>query len=202
MLNSIKQFDENFIRIANIDTVYLHLINSLKLNPGDIEDSLRSEIVYAVSAFDKLVHELVRIGMVEIFTKTRAATKGYQKFQISLEQYDNFGSTFLPKEAIFSQFVITAHSYLAFQDPDKVTSALSLIWPETHKWQEVAKCMKMTEDDVKVKLKNIIVRRNQIVHESDIDISTGIVQSISHQDTVDIVKFIKALGHCIYSLVV
>lgn len=111
----------------------------------------------------------------------------------------NSGGT--PPELVFSHHIAECHRHLSFQDPDKISSILPLIWSETHKWQAIARVMGLTESDVKTKLKNIVIRRNQIVHESDLDLSTGDIQSISQTDVQDIIQFLKALGDAIFSLV-
>jgi hypothetical protein len=59
----------------------------------------------------------------------------------------------------------------------------------------------MPEEDVKVTLKNIVIRRNQIVHESDLELSTGTLQIIQHIDVTESLSFIRRLGNCIYDLV-
>jgi hypothetical protein len=53
----------------------------------------------------------------------------------------------------------------------------------------------------KTTLKNIVLRRNQIVHESDIDLLTGIEQDIVKEDVADSVTFISKLGNEIFNLV-
>ncbi len=102
--------------------------------------------------------------------------------------------------AIFRSIVERKHSYETFQSPDKIREALSLIWNEQHKWQKIAQSIGRPENVVKTELNNIVIRRNQIVHEMDIDLSTGTTQPISHATTKQIVDFIKLLGDVIYSL--
>jgi hypothetical protein len=50
-------------------------------------------------------------------------------------------------------------------------------------------------------MKNIVIRRNQIVHEADIDLMTGLVQDIIHNDVQVSVNFVEAVANCIYSLI-
>lgn len=102
---------------------------------------------------------------------------------------------------ILENIVINNHKYLAFQDPDKITQALSLIWMEEHKWQKIAIEMSANEKDVKTELRNIVIRRNQIVHEGDLDIFTRELQAIEAADVVRSVLFIENLGNSIFKLV-
>ena len=106
-----------------------------------------------------------------------------------------------PPEVIFENTIANNHKHLSFQEPDKVSAALSLIWIEDYKWQKIATCLGRSESNVKTELKNIVIRRNQIVHEADVDLMTGLVQNIIHTDVQVSVDFIEALGNCIYSLI-
>nr|WP_254640084.1 HEPN domain-containing protein [Chitinophaga sp. GbtcB8] len=79
---------------------------------------------------------------------------------------------------------------------------LSLIWDESHKWQNIAAPLGISERDVRTKLKNIVSRRNQIVHESDIDPVTGLKADLSANIVDDVVDFIEKLCHSVASLVI
>ena len=52
-----QRFDDAIARVRNLDTLFNHLTVTLRYSSNDVDDILRSEIVYAVSAFDKLIHE-------------------------------------------------------------------------------------------------------------------------------------------------
>ena len=203
MLLSKQHFDQAISRVRQLDNLYLHLTATLHYPSSDVSDILRSEVVYAVSAFDKYIHDIVRKGMVEIYLGTRLVTNAYKKFEISLEQFEliRIATSFPPPEAVFESSVTERHRHLSFQDPEKVSSALSLIWNEPYKWQRIAGCIGMTENDTKIELKNIVIRRNQIVHEGDLNLLTGQLQSISHNDTIEAVNFIERLGTCISTLI-
>ncbi len=51
----------------------------------DLNDLLRAEMVLIVSALDHFVHELARLGMMEIWRGIRPATAAYLKFSVSLK---------------------------------------------------------------------------------------------------------------------
>lgn len=140
--------------------------------------------------------------MIESFQGVRTPTNSYKNFNISLSQFEAINSASIPPaEYVFAQTITSSHKHLSFQDPDKVTEALSLIWHESHKWQKIASEMGMNQNDLKTELKNIVIRRNQIVHENDLDLFTGNIQSINHTDTQQSVDFIDKLGTTIYELV-
>lgn len=202
MLRAKQIFDGGLKRVRNIDTLFVHLSTQLGFKPTDVSDLLRSEIVYSLSSFDRLIHDLVKAGMIETFKGQRVSTNAYKNFNISLIQFDAINSASIPPaEHVFEKTISSNHKHLSFQDPDKVTEALSLIWNESHKWQRIATEMRMNQNDVKTELKNIVIRRNQIVHEGDFDLFTGSIQLIDHSDTVQTVDFIDNLGNSIYDLV-
>lgn len=83
----MDQFNSNIKAIKEMEVLYEHLTGKLKL-PNDLSDILRAQLVYAISALDKLIHELVRIGMLESFTGKRPKTSKFNAFSITLETYN------------------------------------------------------------------------------------------------------------------
>lgn len=202
MFRAKQIFDTGINRVRNIDSLFEHLTTLLGFNPSDVSDLLRSEIVYSLSSFDRLIHDLVKAGMVDSFKGNRMPTNAYKNFSISLNQFDAINAASVPPaEFVFEQTIASSHKHLSFQDPDKVVEALSLIWHEKHKWQKIASEMGMNQNDLKTELRNIVIRRNQIVHEGDFDLFTGNIQPITHSDTKQSVDFISNLGSKIYDLV-
>ena len=199
MISAITQFKQSLEKVKEMHTLYCHLKDNLQL-PNDLTDLLRSEIVNLVSALDKLVHELVRIGMIDIFFNRRTETAAYNNFTISLETLKNVNSSspIQPPEYFLEQEIVNKHKHLSFQYPDKISEALSLIWGESHKLQKIAIRMNMDQRDLKTQLKNIVSKRNQIVHESDIDIITGDKIPITKSDVELIYNFIESFGQAIY----
>jgi len=201
MHNAYKQFNDNIKYVKDLDTLFEYLSDVQKL-PNDLTDLLRAEWVYSVSALDKLVHELVRIGMLQSFLGLRAKTKKFNAFTISVDTLSNIQiATIPPAEYWFEQEIIQKHKALSFQDPDKISDALSLIWEENSKWQKISLPLSIPENDVKVTLKTIVSRRNQIVHEADLDLISGIRQTIDRQDTLKTVDIITRIGESIYNCV-
>lgn len=168
--------------------------------PMDFSDLLRWQWVLSVSALDRYVHDIVRIGMLEIFEGRRNPTAKYKSFRIDLNNFNSIIES--PTPVIeFEKEVIRQHSFLAFQYPDKIADALSYIWNEQNKWDVI--CSNMATDissaNLKTKLKNIITRRNQIVHEGDCFSANSPLhqQPISILDTDDVNKFISELANAI-----
>jgi len=209
MQQAFNQFKNNIKSTKELDALYNHLVLEMKL-PIDLSDILRSQLIYAVSALDKLIHELVRIGMLQSFLGQRTKTLKFNGFTISLETYSKIQQLSQSTETLqlegpeyfFEQEIIIKHKHLSFQDPDKISDALSLIWEEKQKWQQVAFSLNMSDDYLKKRLKNIVSRRNQIVHEADIDIQTNLRNSIDEEDVKESVDFIFQLGESIFKCVV
>ena len=137
---------------------------------------------------------------IQNWMRSRDPTAKYKSFRIDLNNFNNIIES--PTPVIeFEKEVIRQHSFLAFQYPDKIADALSYIWNEQNKWDVI--CSNMATDilsaNLKTKLKNIITRRNQIVHEGDCFSANSPLhqQPISILDIDDVNKFIAELANAI-----
>lgn len=168
--------------------------------PVDSSDLLRWQWVLAVAALDKYIHDIVRIGMVDEFSGHRVRTSKYNTFQLSMNTFSAISSSPSPTVE-FENEVVHKNSYLAFQDPDRIADALAYIWDVPNKWDIISSNMKtlISAKDLRTKLKNIIVRRNQIVHEGDCQFTTMSLsqQPICVSDTEDVIRFITELVEAI-----
>jgi hypothetical protein len=148
--------------------------------------------VYAVSAFDKLIHDLVRIGMLQIFMGQRPTTPAYLVRTITIQVHaDLIGATFPPKEFLFQQEIVKRLSRATFQDPDRIVEGLAHIWNGADKWAMVAAKIGSTSvADVRTRLKLIANRRNAIVHEADMDPLTNAKTPITAQECEQSIAFL------------
>ncbi len=202
MLNVLSLFQNNIDEAGNLSSLYEYLKNSVT-SPLSFDDILRSQIVYSVSAFDKLLHDIIRTGMVQIFMDTRQATPKYLAEPITITTYNDLvTATFPPKEYVFEQAIVKKLKAASYQDPKKVADGLSYIWNESQKWQRIAANMRLDDATVRTTLKLIVDRRNTIVHEADIDPSTNTKYSISKSDCKAITDFLEKCGQEIVNLVV
>ena len=162
-----------------------------------------SDPVYAVSAFDKLIHDLVRIGMMEIFIGKRPATPAYLARPITIQIHvDLTGATFPPKEFLFQQEIVKQLSRATFQDPDRIAEGLAQISNTPDKWALVAARIGGTSAvDVRTRLKLIANRRNAIVHEADMDPLTNAKTPITATECEQSVGFLLDCGHAITQVV-
>ena len=186
----------------NAMVTYDFLANNVQ-PPYEYTDLLRWQWAQAVSALDKLVHDLVKIGISQEFTNTRQKTDKYLSLVIPIRIHTNLNleTDENRKLHIFQQYMVEKLSTESYQVPEKIADALAYIWSEQHKWQLIAAQMRLTEVDVKTKLKSIVLRRNQIVHAGDyIDISQP-KQIIQKNDVMDVCDFIHKVGQAIFNLV-
>lgn len=182
--------------------LYDYLSTSVAI-PEQFEDLLRSQVVNAVSAFDKLMHDLIRIGMVKIFENQRPSTSKYLSETVAIQHLPSLLASAVPPPPVrFEEIVREKLSKLSFQDSTKVADGLSYIWNEPQRWQQIALGLGMSDDEAKRKLRLIITRRNAIVHEADLDPVTSQKQSITRAEATDIADFLRALGDRICDLVV
>lgn len=173
--------------------------------PIDTSDLLRWQWVLAVSALDKYIHDIVRIGMVQEFQGTKPQTEKYKAFRIDMDSYIYLSSAVSP-EIVFENEIFRQHSHLSFQYPEKIADALSYIWTQNNKWETISQNMAtpISAKDLKTKLTNIIVRRNQIVHEGDCIVTVFPIQQQPMQasDVEDVIAFITELVHAIDCIIV
>lgn len=66
---------------------------------------------------------------------------------------------------------------------------------------KISNLMGMSKDGCTTYLRNIVIRRNQIVHEGDYTDSLSRRQDIFLQDVIDIRDYILKLGQAIYDCV-
>ncbi|MBR8826831.1 MAG: hypothetical protein DSM107014_02830 [Gomphosphaeria aponina SAG 52.96 = DSM 107014] len=195
-------FQENIEQAKHLTSLYEYLEGSISSPFSD--DLLRAQIVYSVSAFDKLLHDIIRIGIIEIFTGKRPPTPKYLAESISIATYNELMSATKknPKEHIFEEAVFKKLKTISYQEPEKVAEGLSYIWNEKQKWQQIALKMELDDKTAKNTLKLIADRRNSIVHEADIKPGTNKKYSIHQTDIQSITDFLGQCGKEIVGLVV
>jgi hypothetical protein len=202
MRNALVTFQKNINAARELTALYDYLTTAL-VSPLSFEDILRFQVVYSVSAFDKLMHDLIRIGMVGTFTGARSATARYQSEAISMQLHGELvGATVPPREYLFEQEIIRKFRVQSYQEPSKVADGLSLIWEENHKWRKIGDKMGLNPDAARTKLRLITTRRNAIVHEADIDPISQMQNTITRTECEDITDFLETCGNAITDLVI
>lgn len=174
---------------------YLSSINP----PYDFSDILRWQWAQSVSALDKLIHDLIQIGMLQVISGVRRRTSKFENFSIDLNTYLAIKANMVNEINLMEALISRKNKANSYQDPDKIKDGLSLIWDEEYKWQKIAAQMHDTEQNLKTKLKMIVTRRNQIVHEGDYTEPGSVRQDIQRGDVCDVLNFIEKLGETIYN---
>ena len=167
MQSAIDLFRISITRVRDLIAVH----NSLKAQASsvlDFSDMLRAALVLAVSALDYYIHEVVRIGMLEIHRGQRLEPPAFSGFQISLGNARagiNAGQNI---DSWLEDEIRQRHSYKSFQQPNAIADAVRLIC-DKKLWEEVSINMGSPAKDIKQQLSRIVDRRNKIAHEADID---------------------------------
>ncbi len=201
MHNAHVLFKRNIAAARDLSVLYETLSQQVAL-PQSFDDLLRSQIVYGVSAFDKFVHDVVRIGMLQILAGTRPVTAKYESEPIAMKTIIEMqAATIPPKDHFFEQALIRKFKTVSFQDPAKVADGLSYIWNEAQKWQRIAASLGVSDEATRTRLRLIVDRRNSIVHEADIDPISGAKFPISKYESDGTVNFLSSCADAIFALV-
>ena len=146
---AIDQFRVNIVRVRNLRVIY-NTVNAQTTVAIDLSDILRSELVMAVSALDLYIHEIVRLGMLEVYRGTRPETSAFLRFQISLERVRQAVSAPTNDNWLDNE-IRERHGWRSFQQADHIADAIRLI-SDIRLWEQVSTHLGMPEQDVKEQL--------------------------------------------------
>lgn len=195
MHKAIQSTRENISRVRYLGGLHKALL-SLTTSAVDSSDILRAQIVLSVSALDYYIHEITVIGMIEVLEGKRTPTSAFSKYRVSMDSVQ--GKGFVSGSGWFESDVRERHSFLSFQQPDKIADAIRL-FSDVKLWQAVGVKMSMPDSDVKAQLRLIVDRRNKIAHEADIDPSyPGARWSINEKDVERSIHFIEQVCESIH----
>lgn len=201
MLSAKQHFDHNIGRVKAIGGLY-DALSGLTTSIVDVSDLLRSQIVMAVSAVDHYIHEIARIGMLEIFDGRRSPTDSFLRFQVSMVTLQQISASAGSSRILLENEIREKHSYLSFQHPDKIGDAIRLFYPDPL-WPSVATSLSISVNDVKTRLKLIVERRNKIAHEADMDPSfPGSRWPITKNDVRSTIDFIEKVCGSIHTIII
>lgn len=199
MNKSLDIFRANLDRVRSIHAVYVHF-SGLVTSAIDLSDLLRAEMVLIVSALDHFVHETTRLGMMEIWRGDRTATPSYRKFSVSLDVTTQLAGGSAGDFHLEAE-IRTSHSFLSFQQPDRIAEAVRLFSP-IELWNDIGALLGEDPQNLKTQLRLIVERRNKIAHEADLDPSYPDQRwPIDRKDTEEVLAFIEKIGEAIYKLV-
>jgi len=199
MLLAHNRFADNIGRARDLRALFVNLTTTMA-GTLDLTDILRASIVSAVSAIDTFIHDITRIGMVEIFQNARPKTDAFGRFPISMENVllvvTTPGGTKWLEDEIRRQ-----HGWLSFQQPDKVAEAIRLFCGK-ELWKEVGLRLGIDPKSAKNRLTLIVDRRNKIAHEADMDpTSPGARWPIDEVLVQDLIDTLQRIGDAIFHVV-
>jgi hypothetical protein len=163
MNKAIEEFRTSMDRVRHLGGLY-EAMSSLTTSAVDASDLLRAQLVLGVGALDYYIHEATVLGMVAVFEGRRPPTPAFRKYRVTIDSVLSGTSSAC---GWFESDIRERHSYLSFQQPDKIADAIRL-FSDVKLWQNVALQLAIPEQDVKARLKLIVDRRNKIAHEADI----------------------------------
>ena len=190
MRNPNDTWNANLQNIKRMHWLHKQLVNIVPAM--DISDILRSEYVLIVSAFDCYIHDVVLLGMSDMFSGNRPECKNFTDFCIPMSTVKKLLETsdVSVRESIYNASVKKILSKDSYQSPKSVEFALSMVNMKKI-WSKIGKKIGMSTEDVKTTLGLIILRRNKIAHEADIENLVSMKKSeIERTDVEEVISFL------------
>ena len=199
MNEAIEQFRVNIERVRNLGSLG-SILDLQTTDALDTSDILRAELVLAVSAFDHYIHEISRIGMLEIYRGNRPQPSAFLRFQVSMSSVLQ-GIAESTSDDWLEQEIRMRHGHQSFQQPDQIADAIRLI-SDVQLWNSVSNHIGVGVQDIRERLRVIASRRNQIAHEADMNPSYPAARwPIDSQMVDNAVDFIEQIAEAIYEVV-
>lgn len=201
MNNAKRIFDTEIARIRSFGQLINHLKTNGLHDNETYENINRMKIVFAVSAFDKFMHDIIKVGIIELFLGNRNHTNKYSNELIPISVLTKiYNQELIPAAMEFETSIYAKLKTISYQDPKKLADGLSFIWDEKQKWQKFASELGYPNDEqARSRLKLIITRRNAIVHESDLEPTTNEKQNLDDISADDSVDFLENLANVIFN---
>ncbi len=196
--NAIQIFRLNVASVEQLHRIYMFL--SLQNSQNfDLSELLRAEIALIVSALDCFVHDIVRLGTLEIYSGNRPFTNTSFSPDYDTRKFVNLLTRSKDEQLQeIEKTVRDTNKNDAYQNPDKINKALAGIGIENI-WTIIASRLGIDDaGDVKRQLELIIRRRNAIVHEGDINPDTNQKAMIDSGLVQDNINFIITICETIY----
>lgn len=192
-----NNFENSILATKSIISVYDYLTNN-HFDAIDCSDLLRWTWVQSLSALDRLIHDIALLYMTDLFTTNKPLFGKFKNFEFTAQQCQNLLNLDISdRENEIRKIIANKNSYETFQDPDKICEILSCIWDEKQKFNKISSKMNLQTEYVKTKLKNIVARRNQIVHQNDMPAYNFEKAALTKEQAVGVIDFIQKLGNAI-----
>lgn len=152
------------------------------------DNILRAALTMLVSAIDTSIHELV-INAVIFELKEEKSIFNLDNISIDISVSRESDSD--KRLRLIEACLRKKYSKESFQSSKKIESTLSKIGI-TKIWSRLASSLGLPAEDIKIKLDLLVRRRNQIVHEGDLDHLHNL-REISSEDLLKSLQFTKEL---------
>lgn len=190
MTQALIKFERDFGYARNLLNLSA-TVDSLTTEAVDVSDMNRATLVAGVSAMDAYVHGVVRELMVATSMGLRPSTDAFSRFVVPMSAVDQ-AATF-PSGVWLDAVVADRHSHLSFQQPEKIADAIRLV-SGIALWNEIGAVLGEDPTTLKTRLKLLIDRRNQIVHEADaMPTPPHERRPIVYEDAADALTFTETL---------
>lgn len=195
----IHQFRNNIKNISNKFEMYNNLVNS-DLN-DEAEDILRSQIVFIFSSLDFYMHEIIKYVIIKMFSGERPKTVKYKNFIVSI---DTLERAIREPENIdwLTEEIIIRHGRKTFMSSKEIKLQIELISKIKSPYKKIADNMSIKEKELDDKIKTMYTRRNNIVHQSDRDPATNILNKINVEYVRECLKLINEVVENIHKIIV
>lgn len=199
----MTQFYNKFNNLAEICKQHCKMANSFTLQyrqSMDFNDMYRYAYIYIISALDLYIHEISNYGLISYLNNPNKFPTAKNK-SFMIPSHLLFIEDINQKQNEIRDYVVKKNGQYSYQNSENISSGLSHIWDEPHKWQQIADKLNITQKETTDKLNLIIDRRNQIVHEGDVDPGSGLLYPINFEDTMRVIDFIVEVVKSIDKLV-
>ena len=200
MDSAFNRFQNNLISVKALNHIYNYL-STKKVDSIDLSELLRAEYVLIVSAFDSLIHDLIRIGILKIFDNEKSE-KDLNNFSIPLQVAKELISSKKNEERnrLLNAQIRKITTKDSYQSPKSIEYALQLLSVKKI-WMQVSNDINIQADEIRKKLGIIVDRRNKIAHEADWNYSDDRKLEINKDDIDNVYDFITKLSESIFKIV-
>lgn len=199
---AIQNFNQNIASCEEMITLYESVENILSLEEK-AKDILRATIVLSISALDTYLHDFFRTEIVDAYFGISNYEVNLDKVKINMDLLKtvSLAETDGEKRNILTQGVRTMLKTDSFQSSKSIEFVLSTlgikkVWAKL----EEKGVNNLQANEIREELSSIVDRRNKIAHESDWDFVNNRKLQIRKDDTIQVIRFIKALINAIDTL--
>ncbi|MFK7796439.1 MAG: HEPN domain-containing protein [Aureispira sp.] len=200
--DAVVFFRNNIDNVFNLIHVYeLHTQTNVEHNADDI---LRAAIAMGISALDSFFHEFMVGAIVDIYANNSIKNYSNNLLKPSDNPHKLLSILSKSKQEQLKEIEQALYSNLktkTFQNPEIIAENMKLIGIE-QLWSDVQ--VNITEQysvqDLKSRLELIVDRRHKIVHEADMNRSTGTKNEIELEEVRNDIIFIKEIGEAVFMI--